>query len=188
MDNTHLRATSAIAWIAGGALWTTAGVVASASLELLWILADLLLLVGLLTLARLGLHGRTRTGTAGLVIAGIGRVTFVVAEVLSVVQDQDQNALLPAAALLSAIGMTLYGAGVLKAHLWERPGRFVPLVVGLYPVAVMFPIVAANGGDPSETAIAIWGLTMVTLGAALLLPAPAITTTQSVPVKTDSVG
>lgn len=169
MDNSRLRVTSAIAWIAGGGLWTLAGLVAGGSMEVLWIPADLLLFFALITTARLGLHERTKTGRAGLLIAVVGRVIFVLAEVLSVIQDKEQNALLPAAALLSAIGITLYGVGVLRAHRWSGHGRFIPLVAGLYPFAVMFPIVVASRGNPSETAIAFWGLPLAAVGAALWL-------------------
>ena len=164
MDNSHHRATSALAWVAGGALWILAGLVSGGNLEVLWIPADLLLLLALVTIARLGLHGHARTGRAGIWVAGVGRVTFVVAELLSAVQGKERNALLPAAALLSAIGMILYGAGVLQARHWSGPGRFAPLAAGLYPFAVMFPIVVASGGNPSETAIALWGITLGGVG------------------------
>lgn len=168
MNDSTLRVTSALTWLAGGALWIAAGLVAGGSLELLWIPADLLLLVGLVTIARLGAHGHTTTGRAGLVVAGVGRVIFLIAEALSMIQGKDQNTLLPVAAMLSAVGMTLYGIGVLRARHWGGPWRLAPLACGLYPFAVMFPIVAASGGDPSESAIAFWGAIFAVLGATLL--------------------
>ncbi|MEO6606730.1 MAG: hypothetical protein ABIN55_14090 [Aeromicrobium sp.] len=167
MNDSTLRVTSAITWLAGGMLWAAAGLVDGGSVELLWIPADLLLLAGLVTIGQLGLHGRTRTGRAGLAVAGAGRVTFLIAEILSAIQDKEQNVLLPAAAMLSAVGMTVYGVSILRASRWTAPGRYAPLACGLYPFAVMFPIVAASGGDPSETAIAFWGATFAVLGATL---------------------
>jgi len=127
------------------------------SAEALWIGADLLLLGGLIGLRGLRAHGGSRPGNVGPA-PPVGRVAFIAAELLSLAQQSDENALLPIAALLSAAGMACYGVAVLRAGVWHGPSRFGPLAMGLYPFLVMFPLVAANNGNPSLPAIAVWGL------------------------------
>ncbi|MEN3315211.1 MAG: hypothetical protein V7605_1445 [Acidimicrobiaceae bacterium] len=172
------RRTGAL-WLAGGLLWVTAGAVGSDlhgwrfdSAEALWIIADLLLLAGLVDLRRLGAHGPGRLGNVGMAIAVIGRLVFVAAELVSLVQRSDENALYPIAALLSAAGMLAYGVSVVRAGVWHGPSRFGPLAMGLYPFLVMFPLVAADNGNPSVPAIAAWGLVgAVSVGLATLAAA-----------------
>lgn len=152
-------------WLVGGATWLAAGALGSGLhgrqfdiAEALWISADLLLLGGLLGLRLLQADRQSRLGNVGLAVAIIGRVAFVAAELISLAQRSDDNALLPVAALLSAAGMVAYGLAVLRAGVWRGPCRFGPLAMGLYPFLVVFPLVAANNGKPSAPAIAAWGV------------------------------
>lgn len=158
------RRTGAL-WVGGGLLWLAAGALGSGLHgwrfdldEALWIISDLLLLGGLLGLRSLGAHGTSRLGGIGMAVALIGRLSFIAAEAVSLAQGSDENALLPIAALLSAFGMLAYGIGVIRAGVWRGPSRFGPLAMGVYPFVVMFPLIAANEGNPSLPAIAIWGL------------------------------
>ncbi len=152
-------------WLAGGVVWLAAGVLGNGlhgwrfdTAEALWIAADLLLLGGLIGLRRLRPHRDSRLGDIGIAVAILGRVVFVAAELISVAQQSDDNAVLPIAALLSGAGMIAYGISVLRAGIWEGPSRLGPLAMGLYPFLVMFPLVAANNGKPSIPAIAAWGI------------------------------
>lgn len=152
-------------WVGGGLLWLITGALGSGLhgwrfnfAEALWIGADLLLFGGLIGLRNLRAHGLSRLGSVGMTVAIVGRVAFIGAELISLAQQSDENVLLPIAALLSAAGMLCYGFAVLRAGAWHGPSRFGPLAVGLYPFLVMFPLVAANDGNPSLPAIAIWGL------------------------------
>jgi len=151
--------------VAGGLPWLVAGALGAGLhgwkfnfAEALWIGADLLLLGGLIGLRGLRAHGRSGPGNVGMTVAIVGRVAFIAAELVSLAQRSDENALLPIAALLSAAGMLCYGVAVLRAGVWHGPARFGPLAMGLYPFVVMFPLVAANNGSPSLPAIAVWGL------------------------------
>ncbi|MDQ6837205.1 MAG: hypothetical protein M3137_02380, partial [Actinomycetota bacterium] len=54
------------------------------------------------------------------------------------------------------------------------PTRFGPLVMGLYPFVVMFPLLAASGGNPPAGAIAGWGAAAIILGIAALAATTAI--------------
>ena len=90
----------------------------------------------------------------------------MLAEIVSAITGNDENALLPVGAFATAIGMTLFGIAVLRARTLDTPGRFAPLTVGLFPFVAMFPIVIASG-EPSTLAITLWGIPIALLGVAL---------------------
>ena len=163
------NAATGLAWISGGLLWLIAGLVHHGSYEAIWLPADILLLLGLIGLWTLRLHGSARAGRIGLAIAVTGRGVLIAAEVVSIVQGSDENALLPLGALSSAIGLTIYGVSVLRQPAVGGALRFMPLIVGVYPFLTMFPIVIARSGDPSDVAISIWGAPMAALGLATLV-------------------
>jgi hypothetical protein len=165
-------------WLAGGAMWLAVGATGGGqhgwrfdAQEALWIMADLLLLAGLLGLRQLRPYGGSRLGDVGMGIAIAGRLVFIAAEVLSLVQHTDENPLLPLGAVLSAIGMVALGVAVARAGVWTGISRFGPLAMGLYPFVVMFPLLAASGGSPPLAAIACWGLGAVVVGASVLAQA-----------------
>lgn len=165
---------TAAAWVAGGAVWVAAGAVgadlhgwAFTGIEVLWIVADLFLLAGLLGLRPLHPDGGSRLGRWGLNLAIAGRVVFIAAELVSILSRTDENPLLPLGAVLTAVGMVTFGIAVVRARVWRGVPRVAPLLMGIYPFAVMFPLLAASGGKPSTPAIAGWGATAIVLGVAL---------------------
>jgi hypothetical protein len=83
------------------------------------------------------------------------------------VQVIDDSPFLPLAALLTGVGMTVAGIGVLRARRWSGWQRPVPLLTGLYPFVAMFPLVALTG-EPALPMIALWGLLWIALGGAVL--------------------
>ncbi len=160
-------------WLVGGATWLVAGVLDGGlhgwrfdGVETLWILADLFLLAGLLKLAKLRPHGDSVLGKLGIGLAIMARLVFIIAEIVSFAQRSDQNALLPLGAVLTAVGMVAFGIAVARNHTWQGIARFGPLAMGLYPFLVMFPLLAANNGNPPQGAIAGWGLIAIAVGAA----------------------
>ena len=161
------------AWLFGGALWLVAGLVNHGSTEAIWLAADALIAVGIIGLARADLHSGSRPGAVGLALAGLGRAAFVAAELMAAFTGNDENAVLPVGALLTAIGLTLYGVAVLRAGRLVRPAAFAPLFAGIYPFAVMFPVVAATG-EPSALAIAFWGVPIGLIGPAVVHRASAL--------------
>jgi len=187
LQTDHQRASyrrTGILWLAGGLLWLMTGALGSGLdgwkfnfAEALWISADLLLLGGLIGLRSLPADGQRRLGSVGMTVAIVGRLAFIAAELISLVRQSDENALLPVAALLSAVGMLCYGVAVRRAGVWHGLSRFGPLAMGLYPFLVMFPSVAANNGNPSLPAIAVWGLVGavgVGLGTLIAGPSPSL--------------
>lgn len=160
-----LPATPAL-WLAGGAVWLLAGLVAGGSLEPLWIAADVLLLAAMVGLWLAGPGSRwrpARSASVGLGVTMAARVVFVAAEIVSMVTGNDENVLLPLGALGTAIGLVVWGVAVARGQRGSGPWRYAPLVAGVYPFVAMFPVVAATG-EPSVVAIALWGLPMMLVG------------------------
>lgn len=164
------------AWIGGGALWVLGALVDHDTglrfyaAESLWIIADVLLLVGLLGLMRLRLGGGGGAARAALRVAIAARLLFVAAEATLLVARDNSNAvgtaLLPLAATVTAGAMLLYGVKVVRAAVWPSPERLAPLAMGAYPFVFMFPLVAATGA-PNLAAIGGWGVPAMLLGFAV---------------------
>jgi hypothetical protein len=166
---------TASAWIAAGVGWLAASLVGSGAgdgsgrfylAEAIWLPTQLLLLVGIVGLARQRPHGTRRLGRAGFGIAAAGRVVFIAAEAASIATGQTADTLLPIAALLTAIGMIMAGAAIVRERRWPGWRRFAPLAMGLYPVAFMFPLAATDA--PVELPVALWALPTIAIGIAAL--------------------
>lgn len=165
------RPLAAALWIAGGALWLGSGLIDGGSVEVLWILADLVLLAALVRLRQEGsgvMWRRSLAASIGLGIAVAGRLIFIAAEVLAAANGQDDNLLLPLGALATAVGLVVFGTAAIRSGRWPGVGRWAPLAMGVYPFVVMFPIVAATG-SPSALAIALWGVPGMLVGVGLAI-------------------
>jgi hypothetical protein len=182
IDTTEHARTAGL-WTLGGATWLAAGLINGGTYEVIWIAADLLLLAGLIGLAQLAPHGTRRAGKAGLIVAAVGRVAFIAAEVIAAVTGKNENPFLPIGALLTVIGMVLLGVAVYRAQRWDTPARLAPLAMGVYPVVAMFPIVVATG-EPSTVAIALWGVPTALLGLAVWQARPHAHDRNSPPTRT----
>ena len=165
-----LTRSSALLWTTGGIAWLLAGLIASARLEPLWILADVLLLGGRSLLfidgRRTGTWLPTRPATVGLGIAIGARLAFIVGEILDILSGTDDNAFLAVGAMGTAIGLTMFGIAVARRRSDAGPARLAPLLAGLYPFVAMFPILAITG-EPPEIAIALWGVPLGLVGTAI---------------------
>lgn len=153
-------------WIAGGALWVSAGLVYAESGwrfragSVTWLAADLLVIAGLLGLLRLQPHGSSRGATTALVTALAARVLFATAEVSGLVAGTENETLLPIAGLLTAVSSIAYGT---LARGSDRRLRTASVVMGLYFVVVMVPF-PAIAGETNSLAIAGWGIPAVLIG------------------------
>lgn len=137
--------------------------------------AYLLLLGGVIGLARSGAAGDGWLGRIGLPMAGLGWLASAIAQiVLQIDFTLAETVIFPAATVLLGLGMLLAGAAVLRARCWHGWHRIVPLLCGLYPFVVIFPVFAALGG-PSFLALAGFGLCWLALGIALWTSAAAST-------------
>jgi hypothetical protein len=132
-----------------------------------YVAVQLLILVGLLGLAGSHAVGSTRIGRMGIGLAIGARVLFVVGELHCLVWVIEDSPFLPLAAVLTGVGMTLAGIGVLRARRWSGWQRPVPLLTGLYPFVAMFPLLALTG-EPPLAMIALWGLLWMAVGYAIV--------------------
>jgi hypothetical protein len=97
-----------------------------------------------------------------LAVAGVGMALFALAHVYTLV-DVD-TAILLFSVFLVVTAVALIVAGIALARTWRGPGRFVPLLCGVWPLATI-PAGAALGDLPHFGAIAVWGLCWVAFGA-----------------------
>ena len=183
--------TAGVLCAVGGAGWLVNGVVslvlgqlsgaAFAISEVFWIGIHVLLLIGVVGLALLGVAPGWFGGIA-LGIAVLGRVDFVLAEIHSLSIGDDTSFLLPLGALITAVGMTLVGIAVLRANRWGGWQRFMPILGGVYPFVTLFPFIFITS-EPSMLAITGWGLPWLLLGYAIWSSVREQRTPQSAPTQ-----
>jgi len=83
------------------------------------------------------------------------------------VADQDRAIpIFSACLMLSALGLIVAGVAIVRAGLWNRGLRLLPLIVGVWPLTI--PIGLALGDVPHFAAIALWGVWWVALACSLL--------------------
>lgn len=130
-------------------------------------IAYLLLLVTVLALARSGVVGRGGVAKYGLVMAGTGWALSAAAQLmLQVDVDIANRVLFPIATIAIGIGMVAAGIGVVRAGRWRGWSRWAPLLCGLYPFVVVFPVFAAVG-EPNFLVLSGWGACWLALSLAL---------------------
>ncbi len=129
--------------------------------------AYLMLLVTALALARSGVAGRGRVARYGLVVAGAGWALSAAAQlVLRVDVDVAEQVLFPIATISIGAGMVAAGIGVVRAGRWRGWRHWAPLLCGLYPFVVVFPVFAAVG-EPNFLVLSGWGACWLGLALAL---------------------
>jgi hypothetical protein len=166
-----LGATGAVLQILGGVIETIdrvkAGEQGFALRTTVIALAYVMLVVIVLALARSGVAGRGPLARGGLVAAGAGWVLSAAAQlVLQVDVDLAEQVLFPIATVAIGAGMLSAGIGVVRAGGLRGWRRWTPLLCGVYPFAVIFPVFAALG-EPNFLVLSGWGACW--LGVALAL-------------------
>jgi hypothetical protein len=160
------RPTTAVAAaVPGGLVIAVLGamaVFAPAATDGLWWFLTAAAGAALLCVAILGLRSRV-DGLArwALTVAAVGMALFALAHVYTLV-DVDA-AILLFSVFLVVLALGLVVAGIALARTWRGPGRFVPLLCGVWPLATI-PAGAALGDVPHFGAIAVWGLCWVAFG------------------------
>jgi hypothetical protein len=130
------------------------------------ITGHLMLLVGVLGLARSRAAGAGLLAGTGLCTAGLGWVLLVAGEIAFGAGSPLGEPLLTAAGPVTGIGMVLAGTAVLRARQWRSWTRFTPLACGLYIFVVLLPGFAIFG-LPNYWVVAGWSLCWLALGVAL---------------------
>jgi hypothetical protein len=132
--------------------------------------SHLLLLAGVVGLARAGAAGRGRLATAGVGLTLLGLVVLTVAEPISLINMDIAVLFYSSATLLMALGLTLLGVAVLRAGCWADWHRFTPLACGHFIPLVLLPSFALPG-FASNYAIGLWGVCWLLLGLSQLAEA-----------------
>ena len=132
-------------------------------------ISHLLLLVGIVGLARSGAAGRGRIAGAGIALTLLGLVVLTLAEFTAMVNMDIAVLFYGSATLAMALGLILTGVAVLRAGRWTGWQRFTPLVCGLFIPLVVIPAFALPG-YASHYAIGIWGVCWLLLGLSLRGP------------------
>lgn len=71
----------------------------------------------------------------------------------------------PLGTFLNALGMVLVGIASIKAQIWTGWKRFTPLLMGLFPFTIQFPLLFMLGTPPTHV-IPLWGIAFFLLGVA----------------------
>ncbi len=132
--------------------------------------SHLLLIAGVVGLARVGAGGRGPLATISLGLSLLGLATLTVAEFIWLVLPSASDAFYGIASLAMMVGLILLGIAVVRARRWTGWHRFAPLACGLFIPLVMGPSFALPG-YAANYAIGLWGVCWLLLGVALLAEA-----------------
>lgn len=94
---------------------------------------------------------------------------FGIAHFYALVDEDTAILLFSAFMVCASVAMIVAGIAVARARTWAGPARFVPLLVGAWPILTV-PAGAAIGDVPHFLAIAVWGALWTALGLVLLRP------------------
>jgi hypothetical protein len=128
--------------------------------------SHLLLLVGVVGLARAGVVGRGILAAAGLGLTLFGLVVLVVAEATWLAGLGIAEALYGVATVALGLGPILAGVAVLRAGRWQGWRRFALLACGLYVPLVLLPAMTLPG-PAMNYAIGLWGVCWLLVGLAM---------------------
>jgi hypothetical protein len=142
--------------------------------EVLWTLTHVLVLLGVIGLARSGLVGASRPGRIGAWVAVGGMALLVPAELGYVFAanaaansaiDNALGAVFGVALPVAGVGLILAGAAIVRSGRWPGPGRYAPLLCGV----LAFVLIATQAARPSIFlwGIAMWNLAFIWFGLAL---------------------
>jgi hypothetical protein len=188
MEQSRRASMAGTLYAVGGALWFGIATLVAARFggdpppasgafylsEAVWVVVQLLLLVGFFGLLWSNGIGQGIFGRLALGVGVLGHALFVVAEVHSLLSGATSD-LLAMAALVSALGLLLVGIAVIRARRWQGWARFTPLLAGLYFFLVMLPFVIVADA-PNLFAVGGWGLLRLALGLAIRMQGQAVNT------------
>ncbi|MCC6629998.1 MAG: hypothetical protein IT340_21685 [Chloroflexi bacterium] len=128
-------------------------------------ISHLLVLAGVIGLARAGVAGRGALAVTGLGVTMLGWAVLVLAEVVWL-SGAPPDALYGLATLALGLGPILAGVAVMRAGRWDNWRRFTLLACGLYVPLALLPSMALPG-LAMNYAIGLWGVCWLLLGLAL---------------------
>lgn len=129
----------------------------------LWTLGQVGILVILRCLYQWKIAGGSNWKVLGVVIAAAGALSYLINYVFGYWLHMNTRVFLTLGALLSGVGMVVTGIQVLVGKRWPGFKGTLPLLVGLYPLLIMFPLLVITG-HPNLVAIMGWGMPWLLLG------------------------
>lgn len=163
-----------------GLLPTPFGTTQNVVMQLIVIVANSLVLVGVIGFARSGAAGSGRLAKTGLGLALVASALFLPLEVLVTFDLELGGMLLGLSAMVQGLGLLLAGVAVLRTGRWRGWLRHAPLLCGLYTFLVLIPALALSEGGYNAWALAGWQLPFLLLGMALRQPLGAPSAGQAV--------
>jgi hypothetical protein len=121
-----------------------------------------------------GLAGSGVTARIGLVLWTLGGLGFAVGELVHLVAGGASAIVFQIASIATLVGMVIAGVGVLRAGRWTGPGRFLPLITGLYLIPLTVVIIATDAALAALTGYSLlWLLLSLSLYAVTRAEQPA---------------
>jgi hypothetical protein len=108
------------------------------------LIANALVFVGVIGLARSGAAGEGWLPKIGLGLALITSALFLPFELYIILNLEIGGMLLGISALLQGLGLLLAGIAVVRAGRWHGWHRWIPLLCGLYAFLVLIPALALS--------------------------------------------
>ena len=134
-------------------------------------LSHLLLIAGVVGLAKSGAAGRGPLAAAGLGLTLLALAELIAAEVIWVVAGEESAVLFYSTATLALmLGLILAGVALLRTGRWTGWNRFAVLATGLFIPLILLPAFALPGYAPNY-AIGLWGVCWLLVGLALRVEA-----------------
>jgi hypothetical protein len=101
-------------------------------------------LAAALAVGRAGLAGSGLTVRIGLGLWIFGSVCYTAGELVYLIARGPSDSVFGIGSIATLVGMVMVGVGVLRTNRWTGPGRFLPLVTGLYVIPLTVVLVATN--------------------------------------------
>jgi hypothetical protein len=127
-----------------------------------------------IAVSRAGLAGSAVSTRIGLILWVLGGFGFAVGELVHLAAGGASDIFFQVASMATLVGMVIAGFGVLHAGRWIGPGRFLPLITGLYLIPLTLVIIATDAALAALTGFSVlWLLLSLSLYAITRHPQPA---------------
>jgi hypothetical protein len=144
--------------------------------EILTVIAFVTLFFGVACLARSGAAGNGSAAKIGFGTVIVGLILAAFYEIALIFQSEPSEVPGILSGLQVGVGMLAVGIAVLQAKRWQGWRRFTPILIGLYPLLMVFtypllessPSLAGGAGQALDQGLtAIWFFFWLPLGLAL---------------------
>ena len=131
------------------------------------LVANALVFVGVIGLARSGAAGESWLAKIGLGLAVFASALFVPLDIYVIFNLEVGGMLLGLSAVLQGLGLLLAGIAVMQAGHWYGWQRWIPLLCSLYTFLVLIPALALSPEGYNAWALVGWQIPFALLGLAL---------------------